>query len=207
MIFAINCRTYGQTETNKKNSSTADNLQPDTVHLKVSYKQNDIPVNEYLAERLKPIRQNFKDINSITNWTSIDTQNLWLTTEGGKAKFYYENENLTKIITRQYGETFQKLTEYYLLNGKLSFVFEKSYKYNRPIYYDSTEMKENNDKETFDFEKSEIQEDRSYFEEGKLIRKIESGDCGAPFASEYLLAEQKRIKDNFEKLIKLKTKN
>ncbi|MBX3164180.1 MAG: hypothetical protein KF900_06830 [Bacteroidetes bacterium] len=179
-------------------------LQPDTIELKETFNEEDIPVNEYWTAELKLIRQNFKRINSITNWTSIDTLQLSETAEGGEAKYYYQNGRLEKVITRYFGETGQLLTEYYLLNGQLSFVFEKSHEYNRPMYYDTTAMKENNDTEAFDFEKSEIKEDRSYFENGSLIHKIESGDCGAPFATEYLLEEQKRIKADFDKLIKQK---
>lgn len=182
-----------------------DSLQHDSVELQETFNQEDLPVNEYLTQRLKPIRANFKRINSIANWTSIKSKDLWETTEGGEAKFYYLNGHLEKITARHFGETFQLLTEYYLLKGRLSFVFAKSYKYNRPMYYDSTSMKENNDTEAFDFEKSEIVEDRIYFENGRLLHQINNQDCGSPFADDYLLEKQKRIKGDFEKLIKLET--
>lgn len=177
-------------------------LKTDTVELKETYNEEDLPVNEYLTDRLKTIRANFKRINSIANWTSIDTEELSESTEGGEAKFYYQNGQLEKIVARHYGETFQLLTEYYLLNGQLSFVFEKRHKYNRPLYYDSTAMKENNDREAFDFDKSEIIEDRSYFESGKLLHQVNNQDCGSPFTNDYLLQEQKRIKEDFNRLIK-----
>jgi hypothetical protein len=211
-VFFVRCGTDSDNkkETVSDTTSTTatikvDNLQRDTVELKETFNQEDLPVNEYLTERLKPIRANFKRINSITNWTTIKTKDIWETTEGGEAKFYYLNGQLEKITTRHFGETFQLLTEYYLLKGELSFVFAKSYKYNRPMYYDSTHMKENNDTEAFDFEKSEIVEDRSYFENGKLLDQLNNQDCGSPFADDYLLEEQKRIKADFDKLIKLGT--
>lgn len=182
-------------------SVSVDSLQPDTIQLRETFNEEDLPVNEYLTERLKPIRENFKRINSFTNWTFIDTKELWETTEGGEVKYYYQNGQLEKIVTRHFGETFQQLNEYYLMNGQLSFVFEKTYKYNRPMYYDTTAMKENNDTEAFDFEKSEIVEDRSYFENGKLLHQLNNQDCGSPFADDYLLEEQKRIKTDFEKLL------
>jgi hypothetical protein len=185
-----------------KTISKVDSLQRDTVELKETFDQEDLPVNDYLTEKLQPIRDNFKRINSIASWTANKTKDIWETPEGGIAKFYYLNKQLEKITTRHFGETFQLLTEYYILNGQLSFVFEKSYKYNRPMYYDSTAMKENNDIEAFDFEKSEIMEDRSYFENGKLLHQLNSEDCGSPFADDYLREEQKRIKADFEKLIK-----
>lgn len=191
--------------TTTKKTVKIDSLQRATIELKETFNQEDLPVNEYLTERLKPIRANFKRINSIANWTTIKTKDIWETTEGGEAKFYYLKGQLEKITTRHFGETFQILTEYYLLKGQLSFVFTKYYKYNRPMYYDSTSMKENNDTEAFDFEKSEIIEDRSYFDNRKLLHQINSQDCGSPFADDYLLEEQKRIKADFEKLIILGT--
>lgn len=175
----------------------------DTLILLESSNEEDFAVNEYLTERLQPIRKNFKRINSITKWTSTNTKELWESTEGGEATFYYNNETLEKISTRHFGEMSQQLSEYYLMNGQLSFVFEKTFQYNRPLFYDSVAMKANKDTEAFDFEKSEIIEDRSYFEKGKLIHQLNNQDCGSPFAADYLLEEQKRIKTYFEKLLKL----
>jgi len=208
-FLGVGCGTDNKKETQIKTVSTSvrtDSLQRDIFEMKETFNQEDIPVNKYLTDKLKPIRANFKRINSITNWTSIDTEELSESTEGGEAKYYYQNGQLEKIVARHYGEAFQLLTEYYLLNGQLSFVFEKRYKYNRPLYYDTKAMKDNNDTEAFNFDKSEIIEGRSYFEYGKLLHQINNQDNGSPFADDYLLEEQRRIKADFDKLIK-QTKN
>jgi hypothetical protein len=210
-FLLIRCGTDSKKE-NQKNTDPAfaqpDSLQRErnTVQLQETFNEEDIPVNEYLTDNLKPIRGNFKRINSIKNWTSVGTEELSESTEGGEAKYYYQNGQLEKIVTRQLGESFQLLTEYYLMNGQLSFVFEKHLKYNRPFYYDSTAMKENNDTETFDPDKSKIIEDRSYFENGKLLYRVNNQDHSSTFAPGYLPEEQKRIKADFDKLIEL-TKN
>ena len=183
-----------QIVTTVSDTTTTNGLQTDTVELKVkeSFNEEDLPANEYLTDRLKPIRANFKRINSIANWTFIDTLNIEdESIEGGEAAFYFQNKQLEKILKRNFGEMSQWLTEYYLLNGQLSFVFERRYQYNRYFL----------DKE-FDFDKSEIIEDRSYFENGKLLHQINNQDCGSPFANDYLLEEQKRIKTYFDKLIR-----
>lgn len=178
--------------------------QNDTVRIKESINEEDIEPNEYLKDRLKPIQANFKRINSITKWTSIKKKSIeGESAEGGEASFYYKNKRLEKIIARHYGETGQVLIEYYLLNGNLSFVFEKDYKYNRPLFYDQKTMKENNDTEFFDFEKSEITETRNYFEKGSLIHIVNSQDCGAPFSGQYMEEEDKSMKDDFRRLLKL----
>jgi hypothetical protein len=202
-ILWVGCNSAQQNVTVSTKQSTASRLDTfhiDTAILKEIFQQEDTAYNEYLAGRLKPIRENFKRINSISKWTSVDKKELDESTEGSEATFYYSNSILEKIATRHFGETFQQLTEYYLLNGQLSFVFEKSYKYNRPIYYDSSSTKENNDNQVFDFKKSEITEDRSYFDNEKLIHQVNNQDCGSPFADDYLLKEQKRISAAFNKL-------
>ena len=202
-VFLVSCNSAQQKDTvsiKQTANHKLDTLHKDTTILKETFQQEDTAYNEYLTVRLKPIRENFKRINSISKWLSVDKQELNESTEGGEATFYYSNSFLEKIVTRHFGETSQQLTEYYLLNGQLSFTFEKSYKYNRPIYYDSTSMKENKDNQAFDFEKSEIIEDRSYFDKGKLIHQVNNQDCGSPFALDYLLTEQKRILADFDKL-------
>lgn len=178
--------------------------QRDTIRIKESYNEKDTDTNEYLKDRLKPIQANFKRINSNTNWTSIKKKDIeGESAEGGEATYYYKNKRLEKIMARHYGEMGQVLIEYYLLNGKLSFVFEKDYKYNRPLFYNMKAMKENNDTEAFDFEKSEIMETRNYFEKGNLIHIINSQDCGAPFSGSYMSEEEKGIKEDFKRLLKL----
>ncbi|WP_294328877.1 hypothetical protein [uncultured Chryseobacterium sp.] len=179
-------------------------IKRDTIKIKESLNEEDIEANEYLKDRLKPIQANFKRINSITKWGSIKKKNIeGESAEGGEATYYYKNNRLEKVMARHYGETGQVLIEYYLLNGKLSFVFEKDYEYNRPLFYDKKAMKENNDTEAFDFEKSEITETRNYFESGSLLHIVNSQDCGAPFSGDYMREEDKRMKDDFKRLLKL----
>ncbi|WP_118975197.1 hypothetical protein [Taibaiella koreensis] len=173
-------------------------LLPETAN------QEDLPANEYLQQKLQPIRDNFKRINSTTRWSRIKKIDLPQTGEGGIATFYYQKGKLEKIVSRQFGETFQQLNEYYLLNGQLSFVLERYYRYNRPIYYDSTAMKAANDTEAFAIDSSEIEEDRSYFERGTLLHLVNNQDCGAPFAADYLKEEQQRILADYKRLRQLK---
>ncbi|WP_246008619.1 hypothetical protein [Chryseobacterium lactis] len=177
------------------------NSVEDTLKIKASFNEEDTEAHEYLKDRLKPIQTNFKRINSIKNWSAVKSKNIeGESAEGGEARLYYQNKRLEKIIARHYGEMGQLLVEYYLLNGKLSFVFEKEYKYNRPLFYDQKAMKENNDTEAFDFKKSEITETRNYFEKGNLIHIVNSQDCGAPFSGDYVREEEKRIIEDFKRL-------
>lgn len=201
-LSAFNPGYSQNTKINTSKEKQATNRY-DIIKARASFNKEDLPVNEYLTDKLKPIRENFKRINSIEKWHSIKQRDLFESTEGGEAKYYYQKNKLEKIITRIFGESGQILTEYYLLNGQLSFVYEKNYKYNRPLYYDTKAMKENNDTEAFDFDKSEITENRSYFVNGKLIHILNSEDYGAPFSSDYIAEEQKSILEEYHKLLKL----
>jgi hypothetical protein len=215
-FIACNTSTPSNTEqtiTETQLDSTSEDVVPETplptdsIELKECSHEEDVINNDYLKEELVSIRQNFKRINSIDKWESISTKELWESTEGGQVNYYYSKQGLEKIVARQFGETGQLLIEYYLINGKLSFVFQKSYRYNRPLFYDSASMKMNDDDQVFDFELSEIIEDRSYFKNGKLLHQINSQDCGAPFSEEYLQDEQKRLMKEFEKLMTLSKKH
>ena len=149
-------------------------------HLKETINEDGDSYAEGIADlepSIKKINKNFKRINSVVNWTSIDTLQLEEKAEFGDAKYYYQNGQLEKIITRNFGDTSQLLTEYYLLDRQLSFVYEKTY----PI--DDYWLK------------------RSYFVNGNLIYNNQSRDCGAPCSPEYMTEEQKRIIPKFEKLI------
>ena len=207
----VSCQTTGQKESNKQieiRKNNSNKKLQDTFLIKETFNEVDKPTNEYLTEQLKPIRENFKRINSITrdNWSSIVTQDLEGTNEGGEVTYYHWNNELEKIVTKEFGETFQVLTEYYLLKGKLSFVYQKALKYNRPIYHDSMAMREMKDNEVFNIDKSEIEETRNYFENEKLINQISNQDCGSPFSEEYLLEQQKEFIYNFKRVLKQENK-
>lgn len=179
----------------------ADSLRQNTV----GFDKDTLPTNKNLAKKIKKIQANVQRINAIANWGSIDKKDLTGTSEGGIAAFYTRNGILEKITVQHFGEMGQTLTEYYLLNGQISFVYEKLYEYNRPIFFDSTMMIENEDNEVFDFEKSNISDSRNYFEAGKLLYQINSKANPAALGQDYLLKEEQRIKFNFQNLIDIAT--
>jgi hypothetical protein len=148
---------------------------------------------EDIVEKEKEVRKKFKRINSTKNWDKIEEVDIWKTLEGGIATFYFKNENINKIHIRNFGETFQSVQEFYLENDNLFFVFEIEYRYNRPMYYDTTMMLENNDNQIFDFDESTITETRHYFENKKLVRQISNQDCGAPNSQGLRNSEENRL--------------
>ncbi len=157
----------------------------------------DLAVNEFMQEELKTIRENFSRITHTHEWNEIIEVPLDASTEGAVARIYKGPDGPEKIMVHYYGEMFQSLTEYYLLDYDLSFVIERTLEYNRPIYYDSLAMIENEDSEFFDPQKATLEEFRSYFIEGEIVHQLHNKDCGAPFNHYYLMEENQRIWDEF----------
>jgi len=175
----------------------------DTVLLHETFKEDDYFLRERETnQKYQKIRENFKRINSITDWVHIDKRELNIASDGGEVRYYYSKKGLEKIVTRHFGETYQVLIEYYLLDQELFYVLEKIFGYNRPYYWDETQLAETIDKQIID-EYTEIQLDRSYFADREILHKFETGDCGAPFARDYMEEEQLRLLTNFNYLMNL----
>ncbi|CAI8890207.1 hypothetical protein [Chryseobacterium sp. IT-36CA2] len=176
----------------------------DTVKIGETFKEKDTTGSKSLKNRIKPIQANFKRINSMTKWTSVKKKDIeGESAERGEAAFYYTDKGLEKVIARHYGEMGQMLVEYYLMNGQLSFVFEKEYRYNRPLFYDTKAMKDNNDTEAFDFKKSEVITTRNYFENGNIIMINNTTGRGLSISADYLSDQEKNLTESFKKLLKL----
>jgi len=181
-----------------------DSLQSSTTDSVFDQKNSssDEVIDTVSDRELVSIRENFKKINSIQKWTSVVTKELdEESTEGGEARYFYAKGKLEKITTWHFGEIFQAKTEYYLLENRLSFVYEKILRYNRPITFDSADMQKHGDSAVFDIKKSEPIEHRSYFKNGKLIYGINSPNPAKPLSKEELLNEEKRLNETFESLL------
>lgn len=175
-----------------------------TVKIGETLIDKDTTGSKSLKNRIKPIQANFKSINSVTKWTAVKKKDIeGESAEGGEATFYYTDKGLQKVIAKHYGEMGQKSIEYYLLNGQLSFVFEKEYKYNRPLFYGAKAMKENNDTEAFDLKKSKIIMTRNYFENGNIIMITSTTGRGFNISADYPAEQEKGIKEDFKRLLKL----
>ena len=111
LISFTSCETKSQID--NKNFDKKTNVIKDSFKIAVSNNQIDNPVNEYLTEILKPIIENFKRLNSIDNgnWSSLVTKELDGTNECGEVTYYHWNNEFDKIVAKEYGESFQVLTE------------------------------------------------------------------------------------------------
>ena len=171
-------------------SCTVSFAQKQKVILKESQQSETLIENNQNSD-IKLIQANFKRINTIGKWSKITQYETDDSADGGYINYYYNNDKLEKVVVRKFGESGQYLAEYYLLKAKLSFVFEKDLKYNVPYY-----LKE------FNYDDSEIIEDRFYYLNNKLITYKSNQDDGAPFSDSFIKNEEKRVLKEFNQLLK-----
>ncbi|WP_039901608.1 hypothetical protein [Leptotrichia sp. oral taxon 879] len=141
-----------------------------------------------IENRVAQIRKDFMSTNAAKNYAIREADDSDRSTEGGIVKYYSQNGIVKKIVVEHYGESWNGLTEYYIKNGKVYFIFDKTEKYNVPYYVNTDWYKRDNMKvgEVFDSRKSKISEKRYYFDENmKLIRYV---------------GENKKIIENVQKL-------
>lgn len=192
VISAITCNNNNHHAMQNNISDGIDSIQT----ISAASNKDSLPTELTNNEQIKAIKSNFSRINSIQKWTKIKTLELNETTEGGEAKFYFLNGKIEKIVAVYYGEMFQKVTEFYLQDAQLTFVFEKLTTYKQAIYDNET---------PFDVEK--IEEFRSYFEKDNLIYRIESKPTNSPFTKAYLGKEQERLIQEFKQLNEMNANN
>ena len=138
--------------------------------------------------KIAQIRKDFSSTNAVKNYVIKEVEDSDQSIDSGVVKYYLQDGVVKKIVAEHFGESWNSLTEYYVKNGKVYFIFDKSEKYNVPYYVDSKWYKENKLKngEVFDKRKSKFSEQRYYFDENeKLIRYI---------------GENKKVVENGQKL-------
>ena len=122
--------------------------------------------------KIAQIRKDFESTNAVKNYVIKEVEDPEQSTDGGIVKYFSQNGIVKKIVVEHFGESWNSLTEYYVKNGKVYFIFDKSEKYNVPYYVDKR--------------KSKFSEQRYYFDENeKLIRYI---------------GENKKVVENGQKL-------
>ena len=159
--------------------------------------------NINVESKIDQIRKDYKSTNAIKNYIVKEIEDDEQSIEGGVIRYYFQNGIVKKIITEYFGETWRGTTEYYVKNGKVYFIFNRTEKYNVPYYINADWYRENDVEigEVFDSKKSEIFEKRYYFDENmKLIRYTDENKKNIENAQKFkeiekdILSEYFRIK-------------
>ena len=120
------------------------------------------------------IRREYKTIrDALPSLSKAELELSGYSAEGGRATAYRDGrKNIRLIRVELYGESGKVFQEFYYRNGSLIFAFYESHRYNVPFYV-TPEAAKDAGGVAFDPKKTEITEDRYYFENGKLLRWID----------------------------------
>ncbi len=126
------------------------------------------------TEIIEQIRKEFKRINNDAELTKQEIVFYDESTDGANMIVFRDKGNaIKKVSVIYYGESGKLAKEFYLKNDKLIFAFFQSYDYNRPYYWNEKEAEEFGDSEFFDSSKTEVSENRYYFNsDSRLFRWI-----------------------------------
>lgn len=149
----------------------------------------------------KSIKLEVKRLSTISDnqWDRIEEKDYDFSSEGGTLKYYYEQRKLRKIMTMSFGEMGKAETNYFLNeDGELMAVWEGNFQYNRPIYYDSMAMINNEDTAFFQIEKTDTVLIQAYFDKGKIIDM--TNNIIAEISAYQMEDENKRFIENFNSI-------
>lgn len=188
-LTLFSCNDNGQKSVSK--NEKLELLQEPDKDLKRKYEKEkdslttDTTYQEFMGEKLKPIRKKLKPLLNSQKWTSMDKRKIDTKNGNGAAVYYFLDKELRKIRLLENTDSIDRFVEFYLDDKNLFFIFER--------HTNNYELK--NDPEFY-----EPFEDSLFFENDELIRIKSNMDCGAPFAEDYRKEEQVRLKNEFKKL-------
>ena len=153
----------------------------------------DSTLDEHAADPTLLVRENFNRINEIKNWDRIDSAEIHESTEGGIAKYYTKNSILELIKVRSFGEGGFSYQDFYLKDGKLSFIFEEVYNYNTHIIDPK-----------FDISKTKkVDEVRYYFHGDSLFNLIATDKENEKYLKENKIETEKNMTKLFGTLMQI----
>ena len=100
-----------------------------TIYKRAGYDYMSFGITEDDAEKEKYVqnivRPNFQRINAIPKWTRTEEGVCSVSpTEDAKLVLYYSQNGLEKIVAKLNDKTYDRVIEYYFLDGLLSFVYD-----------------------------------------------------------------------------------
>jgi len=75
--------------------------------------------------KIAQIRKDFESTNAVKNYVIKEVEDSEQSTDGGVVKYYLQNGIVKKIVVEHFGESWNSLTEYYVKNRKVYFIFDK----------------------------------------------------------------------------------
>lgn len=136
-------------------------------------------------EQVKLIRDRFQQINSsLSSYQSIEKEISGESTEGASIKAYHDNGETVLLHCRFYGETGNITEDYYFYNSTLFFVYSVKENYSSGVQEGNPQVLSK-------------EENRYYFNDGKLIRWIKQKNAINKSEKAFAEAEASVIKEAY----------
>ena len=190
MLFC-SCTSESKTIEKEINEPKLDEVNLDYDSIQFVFYGNEVLES---TKELKVAYDFFTQVNSISNWDSITNREV-IAAEGGNLSLYYL-DGLKKITKEELGETYNTEMVYYCTPSVMLFIYERTIKFNRPIYWDSITMIEQGDDEVFDISKFDTVYCRYYFnaESEELIKINHSANYSNYFDSTHINEDLDELK-------------
>ncbi len=135
---------------------------------------------------IEQLQDDFSAIDSqLSGYSFLEKPSLYHSAEGGKALYYYDQEELKKIRAVNYGEIGKWMEEYYYKEGDLFFVSNKYYAYNAHIF-----------SEQFDSTQTRVEKESFYFSPKGLALWLDKENKAVDPKSAEFLSKEKDILEN-----------
>jgi hypothetical protein len=144
-------------------------------------------------ELVTKIREQFKNTNANLNGYELLQKDIYTeSTEGGLIKLYVSEGETVMMHCEFYGEGGNLMEEFYFWNGQLYFVYTVQELYDRPIYMEGSQVSEKN-------------ENRYYFDNGKMIRWLDEKKQKVNITSEAFIKAEKEMLNESLRLMEVFT--
>ena len=139
--------------------------------------------NSREADAVSVIRTRYAAINqNVSKYKTVKKELAGFSTEGGELTAYFEGNAIRKIAAKHQGETGRWFEEYYYWDDELQFVYHKRDNYSEPMSGKVTSSVET----------------RFYFDDGQLIRWLNSKGKPMRRGTDEFAEQQKEYLSNSE---------
>jgi len=156
-----------------------------------------LAVNDSIDVIVKRIREKCIYINThLKEYKKIVKDNVDGNSEGEQIRGYVYKDSVKLIIEESYGESGKQVTEYYYDRNRVVFIYNREYKYSKPIYAPSFNSKD-----------YDLKESRFYFDNNKMIKWIDEKKNNVPGGNQDFIETGRSWIDYSMELIKTIKRN
>lgn len=154
---------------------------------------------------IEQIRQEYKEVRTtLPTLNKTELEPIWGSSEGGEMIVYRDSNNRIRLIQNElYGEMGRSSEEYYYKDNQVFFVLRVLQRYNRPMYLRDIPPQQLKELGIEDVEfRITKQEDRFYFQDGKMLKWLDTDKKSIPPANKDYIKLQIEVRESSKELLK-----